>query len=107
MPDYRRLDRAIWRKNWIESAEIVEEVCETRNSKSKQNKKVQKIAQNSGRYDERNSEVGGAYSSKQDSQQNLCFSYGKLDFEKISTKFFRANQWIDFLDYRCFDWKIN
>ena len=42
MPDYRRLDRAIWRKNWIESAEIVEEVCETRNSKSKQNKKVQK-----------------------------------------------------------------
>ena len=22
MPDYRRLDRAIWRKNWIESAEI-------------------------------------------------------------------------------------
>ena len=57
-------------------------------------KKYRKRVQNSGRYDERNSKVGGAYGSMQDPKQNLYFSYGKLDFEKISTKFFRKNEWI-------------
>ena len=60
----------------------------------KQNKKLQKIAQNSGSYEELNRKVGGAYKSMLSSRQNLCICYGELDFEKISTKFFRSNEWI-------------